>query len=544
MANNFEKHDLLSSNYIKLNTQNTPIQLFNDYLILYVMIKNNLNIPAFQFTININNTFCNFDIYQKTNFINLYVKFMSIYTDDQVTTLLKVINETNTRSTCTGYSADNKPQTNQYKVISLISKKLLERLGITGKSNSKKNQENEIDEIDKILYKPDPILLQSNLKLLSTELNLNFIQDNSRNTSNRSNDLNNSNGSRNGSNDDKINNIIENFKTQFIDNLQKNTYPFNKTSLKSYFAKYPSNSSAMNSRLSSDNSPTSFNSNQSSLSSVNSSAPSSTSSPSTSSPSTSSPSSTLSSSSASTLSPSSPSTSSPSSSSSTSSTSSALSPSSPSSASSALSPSSPSSASSALSLSSTSASSTSQQNINTFATLNTITNFQTFRYKFNKTKINYCNNKEFTSATLSGSDKTDIKRTYYNYKDKTKNYILINLDEISNLTTKNKEVGCSDKTLITFVIKDNKLKKVYYYGTQYMIKPYSDEGDKKNIAAINAIIQEIENYTPTAGGAKKNNKKKTKDTIVYKGKSRCVYTGPRGGKYIKYNNKYISCKNV
>ena len=110
-------------------------------------------------------------------------------------------------------------------------------------------------------------------------------------------------------------------------------------------------------------------------------------------------------------------------------------------------------------------------------------------------------------------------------------------------------MGCSDKTLITFVIKDNKLKKVYYYGNQYMMKPskpYSDEYDKKNIAAINAIIQEIEDYIPPpkAGGAKKNNKKKTKDTIVYKGKSRCVYTGPRGGKYIKYNNKYMSCKNV
>ena len=108
-------------------------------------------------------------------------------------------------------------------------------------------------------------------------------------------------------------------------------------------------------------------------------------------------------------------------------------------------------------------------------------------------------------------------------------------------------VLCINKKTILFVVNKESITSLYYNKIKYSLNQEYTGEQKKDIAAINAIIKEIEDYTlppKTSGGAKKNNKKKTKDTIVYKGKSRCVYTGPRGGKYIKYNNKYMSCKNV
>lgn len=41
-------------------------------------------------------------------------------------------------------------------------------------------------------------------------------------------------------------------------------------------------------------------------------------------------------------------------------------------------------------------------------------------------------------------------------------------------------------------------------------------------------------------GGKEGKKKKTNEKVTYKGKERVVYVGPRGGKYVLMNKKYIS----
>lgn len=111
-------------------------------------------------------------------------------------------------------------------------------------------------------------------------------------------------------------------------------------------------------------------------------------------------------------------------------------------------------------------------------------------------------------------------------------------------------IASINSNFILFYTVDNQVTKVYFNNKSYSLNPtipYDTEQQKQDLLSINAIIKKIEEYTPpppVKGGAKTNNKKKTKDTIVYKGKSRCIYIGPRGGKYIKCNNKYMSCKNV
>jgi hypothetical protein len=56
------------------------------------------------------------------------------------------------------------------------------------------------------------------------------------------------------------------------------------------------------------------------------------------------------------------------------------------------------------------------------------------------------------------------------------------------------------------------------------------------------LKNEINSKPPQTAGS--SNKKITKEKFTYKGKSKSIYIGPRGGKYIKSNNKFISCKKL
>jgi hypothetical protein len=171
-----------------------------------------------------------------------------------------------------------------------------------------------------------------------------------------------------------------------------------------------------------------------------------------------------------------------------------------------------------------------------------------FMSKFTPTD-EYCKD---TELIIKGLINKEINRKLYNYIDNTQKYYLINTTNTNTTNNTNISSCKTTKNEIIFIFKENTvLSRVYYKGKTYSANPPSTITDDEKIIrlAIKNIIKEIEDYTPPPkanayGGAKKNNKKKTKDTIVYKGKSRCVYTGPRGGKYIKYNNKYMSCKNV
>lgn len=169
-----------------------------------------------------------------------------------------------------------------------------------------------------------------------------------------------------------------------------------------------------------------------------------------------------------------------------------------------------------------------------------------------KISKDFINKFTITTESCKNIDFDGLKNKYlYKYNDNSKQYYLINNINTNTNTNNNlcinKTENTTENTIIFILNNLGRLSKVYYKGTIYLATPSTSttitEDEKPIRLEINAIIKEIEAYT-ASGGAKKNNKKKTKDTIVYKGKSRCVYTGPRGGKYIKYNNKYMSCKNV
>jgi hypothetical protein len=69
-----------------------------------------------------------------------------------------------------------------------------------------------------------------------------------------------------------------------------------------------------------------------------------------------------------------------------------------------------------------------------------------------------------------------------------------------------------------------------------------DNNNYKNIS-IELMLTKLAKYSPptksTTGG-----KKQTKERIMLGGKSRVIYIGKRGGKYVKQNGKFVSIKKI
>lgn len=67
------------------------------------------------------------------------------------------------------------------------------------------------------------------------------------------------------------------------------------------------------------------------------------------------------------------------------------------------------------------------------------------------------------------------------------------------------------------------------------------------INAKASLAKEIYNklVKPTSGGKKLKTKKiLTNDKILYKGKNRAVYLGPRGGQYIKMKGEFVNISTI
>jgi hypothetical protein len=98
-----------------------------------------------------------------------------------------------------------------------------------------------------------------------------------------------------------------------------------------------------------------------------------------------------------------------------------------------------------------------------------------------------------------------------------------------------KNENCNPETATSFDIEISKVKMGEKNSiNEEKIKNFKEKCPKQAKKSENAIL----NKNNTSGGSKKQ----TKEYIIYQGKKKLVYNGPKGGKYIKKNNKFISIK--
>jgi len=176
----------------------------------------------------------------------------------------------------------------------------------------------------------------------------------------------------------------------------------------------------------------------------------------------------------------------------------------------------------------------------------------------------YINNT--TLSTTKPEEKTYSLMPYKNPKDKTIAFIA--MQKTTDSSTKQ---ICINITTPIFLIDNNGLKKVFIDkhiiikndNDKYVFSKESPADKNKShdniIEKIQIILETIKNVnqevaknkaaTKAKGGSNmvvKTDKIKTptKERIMYKGRNRVVYVGPRGGKYILSKDEFISCKKL